>query len=80
MNQISGSKSRLFIGLIIAAISFFTYLTSQEFNPVTGENQYISLTHEPEIALRQQSVPDILQQYGGEYPDSAVQQLIDRLG
>lgn len=80
MNQVSGTKARLVVGLIIAAISFFTYLTSQEFNPVTGENQHISLTYEQEIALGQQSERQIIQEYGGLYGDSATQQRIDDIG
>lgn len=80
MNKISGAKARLVVGLIIAAISFFTYLTSQEFNPVTGEDQYVSLTHEQEIALGQQSERQIIQEYGGLYGDSATQQRIDDIG
>jgi predicted Zn-dependent protease len=79
MNQISGAKSRLVVGLIIAAISFFTYLTSQEFNPVTGENQHVSLTYEQEIALGQQSISQIISEYGG-LSDNAAQQRINAIG
>ncbi len=79
-SQLGGSKSRLVVGLIIAAVSFFTYLSSQEFNPVTGENQYVSLTYEQEIALGQQSAPQIIDQYGGLFPDDNQQRRIDTIG
>ncbi|PJF20409.1 MAG: peptidase M48 Ste24p, partial [Phototrophicales bacterium] len=65
---------------IIAIISLISYLGSSEFNPVTGENQRVSLSVEQEIALGYQSVPQMLEQYGGLYQDSEVQNAIDRIG
>jgi predicted Zn-dependent protease len=71
---------RLIIGLIIAVISIISYLASQQFNPVTGENQYVSLTPEQEIALGLQSAPELIQQFGGLYPDEELQNDIDAIG
>ena len=76
----AGLGIRIIIGLVFAAISLFSYFASQEFNPVTGENQYISMTKQQEIALGLQSAPELIQQFGGLYPDDSVQQLIDDIG
>ncbi|HRF97547.1 MAG TPA: hypothetical protein PLZ51_20205, partial [Aggregatilineales bacterium] len=56
------------------------YLSSQEFNPVTGENQFVSLTTQQEIALGIQSAPRMIQDYGGLYRDQEVQDAIDVIG
>ena len=76
----SSLKVRLIIGLIIAVISVVSYLASSEYNPVTGEEQYVSLTPEQEIALGIQSVPELIQQFGGLHPDESIQQQIDEIG
>jgi predicted Zn-dependent protease len=76
----AGLGIRLIIGLIIAAISLISYLGSQQFNPVTGENQHISLTAQQEIALGLQSVPQIVAEFGGLSPDSQLQNAIDEIG
>lgn len=76
----SGIGIRLIIGLVIAAFAVISFLTSQEYNPVTGENQYLSLTPEQEIALGLQSVPQMMAEFGGEYRDSQVQALVDEIG
>ncbi len=76
----SASPIRLIIGVVIAIFAVISYLGSQSFNEVTGENQYLSLTPEQEIALGLQSVPAIVQEFGGEYRDSEVQAAIDAIG
>ena len=76
----SGLGARLIFGIIIAAISLISFLASSEVNPVTGENQYVSLTVEQEIALGLQSVPSMVEQYGGFYQDREVQDAITRIG
>lgn len=75
-----GSAARLVIGLVIAVISIISYLASQEYNPVTGENQYVSLTPQQEIALGLQSAPEMVQEFGGLYPDDSIQQQVDAIG
>ena len=81
MNQSRGGNAvRILIGLVVAIISFVSYLGSQEYNPITGENQYISMTVEQEIALGQQSAPQLIQEFGGLFPDEEVQDAIDEIG
>jgi predicted Zn-dependent protease len=75
-----GATVRIIIGLVIAAFSVISYFASQEYNPVTGEDQYVSLTTEQEIALGDQSTPEMIREFGGLYRDEEVQQLIDNIG
>lgn len=75
-----GIGIRIIIGLALAAFSFFSYFASQEYNPVTGEKQFISLTPEQEIALGLQSAPEMIREFGGLYPDQEIQDLIDDIG
>jgi len=76
----SGSLLRIGFGVLIAIISLISYFASGEVNPVTGENQYVSLTTEQEISLGQQSVNSLIREYGGLYQNEQVQQEIDRIG
>lgn len=75
-----GSSIRLVIGVVIAIISIISYIASREYNPVTGEDQYLSLTAEQEIALGQQSAPEMVQEFGGLSPDDNAQALVDEIG
>ncbi len=75
-----GSSMRLIIGVVIAIISIISYVASREYNPVTGENQYLSITAEQEIALGQQSAPEMVQEFGGLSPDDQAQSLVDDIG
>ncbi|MGH7885845.1 MAG: M48 family metalloprotease [Thermodesulfobacteriota bacterium] len=75
-----GGKGRLLIGLAFAAFAFFSYCSSKEYNPVTGEEQYVSLTPKQEIAIGLQSTPQMIEQYGGLYPDQRAQDFVDKIG
>ena len=74
-------KARLIIaavdGIIGALISF---LGSRQYNEVTGENQYISISEEQEIALGFQAVPELIQQFGGMESDERLQAYLDEVG
>lgn len=71
---------RLIFGLVIAAVSLYSYFGSSEFNPVTGETQYLSLTPRQEIALGLEAVPRMLGEYGGPHPDRNAQRRVDEIG
>jgi predicted Zn-dependent protease len=68
------------MGLVIAVIALCSYFGSSVYNPVTGEEQHLSLTPRQEIALGLQSAPQMIQQYGGLYPDQQQQDYVDRVG
>jgi predicted Zn-dependent protease len=76
----SSATIRILFGLAIAVFSVISFLSSQQFNEVTGENQHISLSTDQEIALGLQSVPQMVQEFGGLYQDSDIQNLVDEIG
>lgn len=76
----SGGRGRLLIALVMVAMALFSYFSSSVFNPVTGENQHISITPRQEIALGIEAVPQMMQQFGGEYPNQQLQDHIDEVG
>ena len=75
-----GSSIRLILGVVIAIISIISYVASRSFNPVTGENQYLSLTPDQEITLGLQSAPEMIQEFGGLSPDQNAQTTVDNIG
>jgi predicted Zn-dependent protease len=79
-SSFGGGGIRLIIGVIVAIFAIISYFGSQEFNPVTGETQYLSLTTDQEIALGLQSAPQLISEFGGQYPDQEVQAGIDAIG
>lgn len=75
-----GSSSRLIIGIVMVVFALVSYFASSQYNDITGEKQYLSLTPDQEIALGLQAVPEIIQEYGGELPDQQTQNRIDQIG
>lgn len=73
-------KGRLLMAGIMIAIALISYFSSRVYNPVTGEDQHISLTEKQEIALGLQALPEMVQQHGGEYPDARAQEIVDTVG
>ncbi|MFP4323913.1 MAG: M48 family metalloprotease [Anaerolineales bacterium] len=81
MNNLRGSTAiRLLIGAIIAIGSVVSYFVSQQYNPITDEDQHISITRQQEIALGMESEPQLIQEFGGLAPDDTAQQRVDRIG
>lgn len=76
------SGGRIIIALVLAVIAIAGYFfgTRQEYNPVTGENQRISLTIDEEIALGLQSAPQMAQEFGGLERNEQLQAQIDAIG
>jgi predicted Zn-dependent protease len=66
--------------LLIAGVSLFSYFSSRQDNPVTGETQYIDITPEQEIALGLQSAPEMEAQFQGEDPNQNDQATVDQMG
>lgn len=80
MRNGGGFKFRIIIGLVMAAIAYFSYLGKSQENPLTGEKQKVNLTPEQEVAMGLQSAPQMAQEYGGLYPDQQVQNQVDAVG
>jgi predicted Zn-dependent protease len=64
----------------IAAFSLFSYFSSRQDNPVTGETQYIDITPEQEIALGLEAAPQMAAEFGGLDESAADQALLDEIG
>lgn len=79
-NARSAVSGRLIMAAVILIFALVSYFGSRVYNPVTGENQHLSLTEDQEIAMGLQAVPQMLQQYGGEYPDQRLQDYVDQVG
>ena len=73
-------KARLIIGLLFAGFALFSYYSSGEINPITGETQRVAISEDQEIALGLQAAPTMAAQHGGLAPDAAKQQRLDRIG
>jgi beta-barrel assembly-enhancing protease len=76
----SGCSGRLIFALLIAGVSLFSYFSSRQDNPVTGETQYIDITPQQEIALGLQAAPEMAAEFGGEDPNPADQSAVDQIG
>ena len=73
-------KIRIFIGLAIVVFAFIQRWSNQETNPYTGREQTINMSSEQEIAIGLQSAPQMIQEFGGLYPDQRLQSLVDAVG
>ena len=71
---------RLVLALGMAALAIITFLSSKTINPITGEEQYITVTREQEIALGLQAAPEMRRMHGGLDADPEAQALVDKIG
>ena len=76
----SGGCLRIGIALAVALFAIISFLGSKVYNPVTGQDQYITITEEQEIALGLQAAPQMAAQFGGLEPDSDYQAAIQYVG
>ncbi len=75
-----GFNIRIIIGIVMAIFAVISYFASQEYNPITGETQHLSMTPQQEIALGLQAAPEMIQEFGGLYQDNETQAAIDQIG
>jgi predicted Zn-dependent protease len=75
-----GCSGRLIIAAAIAVFSLFSYFSSRQDNPVTGETQYIDITPEQEIALGLQAAPQMAAEFDGLDPNTTDQNAVDEVG
>lgn len=78
--QRSGGGIRILMALGMAAFALISYFGSKQYNPITEEQQYISISQEQEIALGLQSLPTMVQQHQGEEESGQIQQFLDEIG
>jgi beta-barrel assembly-enhancing protease len=75
-----GCGGRLIFAALIAGVSLFSYFSSRQDNPVTGETQYIDITVEQEIALGLQAAPQMAAEFDGLDPNHNDQAIVDEIG
>ncbi|WOD36958.1 M48 family metallopeptidase [Nodosilinea sp. E11] len=71
---------RLAIGVLFALFGLFNYVTTVSENPITGERQRVALTPQEEVVLGQQGSQEVVQSFGGLYPDPVLQSYVDQVG
>lgn len=79
MNR-SGLNIRVLLMLGIIGFSVISYYMKSSVNPITGEEQRVSLTPEEEVAMGLQSAPQMAAEFGGVYQDLKVQTAIKQIG
>lgn len=70
----------LIIGLLLAGFALCKYYSSSQYNEVTGVTQHVNITAEQEVALGLQSLPAMVQEYGGLHPDAEAQRFCKQVG
>jgi predicted Zn-dependent protease len=75
-----GIGGRLIMAAIVAIVAIVGYFGATQINPVTREEQHLSMTAEQEIALGKQAAPEMEQQFGGLSQDQALQARVTDLG
>src|SRR5262245_61763130 len=73
-------RGRLILALIVALFSLAAYWMSQEYNPITAENQHVQMSADQEIALGLKAVPEMEAEYGGPAPDARGQARVEQVG
>lgn len=71
---------RLGLSLVFVIFGLFSYFGSSSENPITGETQRVQLSPQEEIALGRQGAREVADQFGGLYPDQALQTYVDQVG
>ena len=70
----------IIIAILLAGFALCKYYSQSQFNEVTGANQHISITADQEIQLGLQSMPTMVQEFGGLHPDEDAQRLVKQVG
>jgi len=73
-------RTRLIMAGLVAIVAIISYFGKRSLNPITGEQQYVSLTPEQEIALGNQSAPEMAGQFGGLSTDQELQHKVEQIG
>lgn len=64
----------------LAALATVVTLAACTTNPTTGKSQYNALSREEEIALGEQNMPAMIQEYGGESTDAQLKAYVAEVG
>lgn len=70
----------LVIALVMAGFAICKYYSSSSYNDVTGVNQHVSISPDQEIELGLQSMPAMIEEFGGLHPDEEAQKFVKKSG
>ncbi len=73
------SHLRVLVFLLLLTLGASS-IASCQINPVTGEQQFIIIDDQQEIALGDSVAGEVEAQYGGEYPDRALVSYVQQVG
>lgn len=76
----SGGCLRIGLALAVAVFAIISFMGSKVDNPITGKEQYITISEEQEIALGLQAAPEMAAQFGGLEPDQDYQVAVKYVG
>ncbi len=76
MRHRDGSAALALFAVVLAA----AVVPGCATNPVTGESNFVLINESQESALGAQYAPEITQEYGGRYPDEALQAYVSEVG
>ena len=68
---IGGGKGRIVVAVVIALIALVSFWFGTQENPITGEKERVSLSLEQETRMGLSSAPEMVQQMGGQVPQSS---------
>jgi predicted Zn-dependent protease len=71
---------RILIAVAMAGFALFTYFSSKQNNPITGETQYLDMTVDQEIAMGLQAAPEMEQEFDGIDPDTKLRTQVNQVG
>jgi len=71
---------RILVGLLFAGFALVSYFSQKSTNPITGEEQYVSISAEQEVALGLQAAPEMMAQHGGPSRNVEAARLVHEVG
>ena len=75
-----GLKIRLLIAAVMIGFSLFSYYSTGQVNPITGEKQRVTMSPDEEVAMGLQAAPTMIAQHGDLLPDQRAQNHLDQIG
>jgi len=77
-----GAGGRILIAVVLAILAIVGYFMSTQkvYNPITQQDQRLSLTVPQEIAMGLQSTPEMESEFGGLDPDQSLQKKVEDVG
>jgi predicted Zn-dependent protease len=73
-------RQRLLVAAIVLGLAPLPSACSRVVNPATGESELTAMSPEQELQVGREQHPQVLAEFGGEYPDPALQAYVQEVG